>query len=63
MKYYFYAYGKINKIFCLLPSEYGYLCDLVNNIACHFAELRKKSPVHIDECITSKENEKCGAPP
>lgn len=50
-------------IFCLLPSEYGYLCDLVNNIACHFAELRKKSPVHIDECITSKENEKCGAPP
>lgn len=57
------SYGKNNMIFCLHPSEYGYLCDLVNNIACHFAELRKKSPVHIDECITSKENKKCGAPP
>lgn len=50
-------------IFSILPSEYGYLCDLVNNIACYFAEINKKLPVHIDEDILSSQNEKCVAVP
>ena len=57
------SYSKNNMIFSILPSEYGYLCDLVNNIACYFAEINEKLPVYIDEDILSSQNEKCAAAP
>lgn len=55
------SYYQNHIVFAVPRAEYGYLCDLVNNITCEFAEINKKLPIRIDERILNGENEKLAA--
>ena len=48
------SYCQNHIVFAAPCAKYGYLCDLINNVACEFAETNKKLPIRIDESILKR---------